>query len=138
MSRIKILFTIPNFDTAGSGQVLLNIAKNLNRDEFEPHICCNHDKGAYFKVVEATGIPIHIARFTADLSPKLRIIPSVIKISKFFKLIFTCPAYWAYPVFWKFIKGGSWSYSGARISLFRVINIATYTASVFAHAFLLF
>ena len=87
MSRIKILFTIPNFDTAGSGQVLLNIAQNLNKDEFEVHICCNHGKGAYYKVVEATGIPIHIAHFTADLSPKLGIVPSVIKIAKFFKTI---------------------------------------------------
>ncbi len=87
MSRIKILFTIPNFDTAGSGQVLLNIAQNLNKEEFEVHICCNHDKGAYYKVVEATGIPIHIASFTVDLSPKMGIISGVIKISKFFKTI---------------------------------------------------
>ena len=28
--KIKILYTIPNFDTAGSGKALLNVAKNSN------------------------------------------------------------------------------------------------------------
>ena len=33
--KIKILFTIPNFDTAGSGKALLNIALRLDREKFE-------------------------------------------------------------------------------------------------------
>ena len=37
--KIKILFTIPNFDTAGSGKALLNIAKRLDRTRFDSLIC---------------------------------------------------------------------------------------------------
>ena len=48
----KILYTIPNFDTAGSGRALFNIASNLDRDKFEPHICCSHDRGDFFKIIK--------------------------------------------------------------------------------------
>lgn len=36
--RIKLLLTIPNFKTAGSQYVLLNIYKGINRKIFEPYI----------------------------------------------------------------------------------------------------
>ena len=52
----KILYTIPNFDTAGSGKALINIANRLDRSRFEPHICCSHDRGIFFKEVIASGI----------------------------------------------------------------------------------
>ena len=32
----KILFTIPNFDTAGSGKALLNLCSRLDRNFFKP------------------------------------------------------------------------------------------------------
>ena len=63
-SLIKVLFTIPNFDTAGSGKALLNIATRLNSNYFEPHICCFHNKGEFFQTVENSNIPIHIFQFT--------------------------------------------------------------------------
>ena len=62
----RILFTIPNFDTAGSGKALLNIASRLDNNLFEPHIACLHNKGDYFSVVESSGIPIHIFKFTSS------------------------------------------------------------------------
>ena len=62
--KIKILFTIPNFDSAGSGKALLNVAKNLDTSKFEPHICCSHSKGDYYKTVQDSGIPIHIKQTT--------------------------------------------------------------------------
>ena len=34
MTKIKILYTIPNFDTAGSGKVLYDLAKYLDKDKF--------------------------------------------------------------------------------------------------------
>ena len=46
MNKIKVLFTIPNFDTAGSGKVLYDLATNLNPLHFEVEIACNHDRGA--------------------------------------------------------------------------------------------
>ena len=45
--RIKILFTIPNFDTAGSGKALLNIAMRLDNNTFESHICCSLNNGEF-------------------------------------------------------------------------------------------
>jgi hypothetical protein len=39
MSRIGILFTIPNFITAGSGDAMLNIVRRLHRREFAPAVC---------------------------------------------------------------------------------------------------
>jgi hypothetical protein len=38
MNKIKILFTICNFDTAGSGKVLLDLATSLDKNIFEPEI----------------------------------------------------------------------------------------------------
>lgn len=70
--KIKILFTIPNFDTAGSGKALLNIASRLNKKYFEPHLACLHDKGDYFKVVKESAIPIHIFNFTAPMEQRIK------------------------------------------------------------------
>ena len=64
---MKILYTIPNFDTAGSGKALLALATRLDRAQFEPHICCDHDHGAFFAVVRASGIPIHLAASTSKV-----------------------------------------------------------------------
>ena len=36
--RIKILFTIPNFDTAGSGKVVYDLVNGLDKEIFEPEI----------------------------------------------------------------------------------------------------
>ena len=82
--KIKILFTIPNFDTAGSGKALLNVAKNLDTSKFEPHICCSHSKGDYYKTVQDSGIPIHIKQTTHPMIPRLKGIKSSIMLAKFF------------------------------------------------------
>ncbi len=37
--RIKILYTIPNFKTAGSQYVLLSLFRKINKDVFDPYIC---------------------------------------------------------------------------------------------------
>ena len=58
--KIKVLFTIPNFDSAGSGKALLNVAMGLNKEQFEPHILCLHKRGAFFETVEKSGIPIYV------------------------------------------------------------------------------
>ena len=78
-----ILFTIPNFHTAGSGKALLNIAMRLDRRYFEPHIACFHDKGSFFNVVKNSGIPIHIFQFTNSMSNRISGIYKCWKISKF-------------------------------------------------------
>ena len=52
MGKIKILYVIPNFDTAGSGKVLYDLAKNLNKEKFQVEIACKNAKGAFFNEVE--------------------------------------------------------------------------------------
>ncbi len=87
MARWKILYTIPNFDTAGSGKALFNIVKHLDREIFEPHIACFNDKGAFFNVVKQSKIPIHIFEFTAQMSNRFKGIMEVWRISNKIKMI---------------------------------------------------
>lgn len=83
----RILFTIPNFDTAGSGKALINIASNLDRNKFEPHIVCMHDRGEYFKVVEKTGIPIHIMEYVSPARPFINLLKGCRKVASKIKAI---------------------------------------------------
>lgn len=69
MHKPKILYTIPNFDTAGSGKVLYDLAKGLDKEQFEVHIACSHNRGAFFNEVEQLGIPIHIIDTTCKIRP---------------------------------------------------------------------
>ncbi len=85
--RLKVLYTIPNFDTAGSGKALLKIATRLDPDRFEPHICCMHDRGPFFQVVRASGIPVHLFPYTADMSHRLKGLLHVLRTARFFRKI---------------------------------------------------
>jgi glycosyltransferase involved in cell wall biosynthesis len=85
MKKTKLLFTIPNFDTAGSGILLYKTILQLDRDRFEPHICCMHDQGNFFKTIEALNIPIHIYDYTTPMVPRLKGLANAWKISRFFK-----------------------------------------------------
>jgi len=86
-NRIRILFTIPNFDTAGSGKALMNIVTRLDKNIFEPHIACLHNKGNYFKVVKQSKIPIHIFDFISVMSNRLKGFVACWKIARKFKSI---------------------------------------------------
>jgi len=85
--RIKILYTIPNFDTAGSGKALLNIATRLDPNKFEPHIMCMHDRGEFFEVVKQSGIPVHLLEYTTPMKPYWKGLVNCWKISRTFKKI---------------------------------------------------
>lgn len=39
MQRLKILYTIPNFKTAGSQYVLLSLFRNIDKTLYEPYVC---------------------------------------------------------------------------------------------------
>ena len=69
MKKISVLYTIPNFNTAGSGKVLYDLVKGLDRDRFEVSIVCNHDKGSLFQEVKALGLPIYLVDATVPLRP---------------------------------------------------------------------
>jgi hypothetical protein len=55
----RILYTIPNFDTAGSGKVVQDLLKNIDKDLFEVHLLIGHDRGNYFKEY-ISQLPIYI------------------------------------------------------------------------------
>jgi glycosyltransferase involved in cell wall biosynthesis len=67
--KIKVLYTIPNFDTAGSGKVLFDLAKGLDKEKFKVVIACSNDKGAFFEEVKKLGFPIFIRPITKSLKP---------------------------------------------------------------------
>lgn len=87
IEMIKILFTIPNFDTAGSGKALLHVAKRLDPEIFEVHIACMHNRGVFFKIVEDSGIPVHILEYTTPMKPYIKGLKECYEISKKIKKI---------------------------------------------------
>jgi glycosyltransferase involved in cell wall biosynthesis len=87
LKKTKVLFTIPNFDTAGSGKALLNIATRLNKEKFTAEILCKHDKGEFFKIVLESGIKVHTFDYESPMRPILKGLLRVWKISRKFKEI---------------------------------------------------
>ncbi|OBX23263.1 MULTISPECIES: glycosyltransferase [Bizionia] len=83
--RIRILYTIPNFNTAGSGKSVYDLVKGLDRTIFDPEICVFHKKGAFFKEVERLDVKVHIFPFTARYRPRITFLSRVLKIRRFFK-----------------------------------------------------
>jgi glycosyltransferase involved in cell wall biosynthesis len=67
--KTRILFTIPNFITAGSGGAMLNIIRRLDPDRYEPGVCVTRKGGRLDREVEALGIPFIEAPFTVPALP---------------------------------------------------------------------
>jgi glycosyltransferase involved in cell wall biosynthesis len=84
---IKVLFTIPNFDTAGSGKALLNLAMGLDKSKFEAHIACLHNRGEFFVVVKESGIPVHIFDYLSPARPIAKLLIKSWEISRILKRI---------------------------------------------------
>lgn len=85
--KIKILYTIPNFNTAGSGKALLNVISRLDKNIFEPSICCRHDRGDLFNSAKKLNVPIYLSEFSTPMKPRVKGFESVYKLSRFFKKI---------------------------------------------------
>ncbi|QAA81364.1 glycosyltransferase [Aequorivita sp. H23M31] len=85
MQKTKILFTIPNFDTAGSGKVVHDLVKGLDKNKFEVEIACRHDRGEFFKVVQSLNVPIHLIETTCAYRPYASLLFRLRPIIKFFK-----------------------------------------------------
>ena len=83
----KILFTIPNFDTAGSGKALLNICNRLDKNYFKSYISCSHTRGHLFKEVVNSGIPFFINNNQVEMKPRLKGAIKCYQLSKFFRKI---------------------------------------------------
>lgn len=83
--KLKILFTIPNFDTAGSGKVVYDLVNGLDRSKFEIAIACEHNRGHFFKEIESLGVQIYIRPVTTNYKPYLSLFSRIKEISTFFK-----------------------------------------------------
>ena len=84
--RINVLYTIPNFITAGSGQVLFNIASRLDRKLYEPTICVLKKGGTRLeKEIEARGISLLEAPFCVSAKPYYSLPARLLKLAQFFK-----------------------------------------------------
>lgn len=68
---IRILFTIPNFITAGSGRAMLNIVEGLDKEKFAPAVCVSRKGGRLDLEVEKLEIPFIEAPFTVPARPYL-------------------------------------------------------------------
>lgn len=84
-NKIKILFTIPNFDTAGSGKHMVDLIKLLDPGKFESHICVEHTKGELFKIVEKLGYKIHVRSLAPNRGSYPSALLNAIKNAKFFR-----------------------------------------------------
>ncbi|WP_242091605.1 glycosyltransferase [Aestuariivivens sediminicola] len=83
--RIKILFTIPNFDTAGSGKSVYDMVSRLDKNIFNPEVCCFHDRGELFKEIMKLNIKVHLFNTSVSYYPLLTFPFRVFKIYQFFK-----------------------------------------------------
>jgi glycosyltransferase involved in cell wall biosynthesis len=82
---IRILFTIPNFITAGSGRAMLNIIERLDRKRFEPAVCVSRKGGRLDSEVEKLEIPFIEASFTVPARPYLSLPFRVWKAARVFR-----------------------------------------------------
>jgi glycosyltransferase involved in cell wall biosynthesis len=85
LKKIRILYTIPNFNTAGSGKVLYDLAKGLDSERFEVSIACNHNRGELFERVNALGLPINLINSTVPLRPYHSFFSRIGNFKKFIK-----------------------------------------------------
>jgi glycosyltransferase involved in cell wall biosynthesis len=82
---VPILFTIPNFITAGSGQAMLNIIERLDRQQFAPAICVLKKGGDLDSVVEQMGIPFLTAPFAISAKPYASLLIRARKAATYFR-----------------------------------------------------
>ncbi len=83
--RIKILYTTSNFKTAGSGKVIYDLTKGLDKSKFKVEIACGHSDGDFFKIVESLGQPIHVIKTKTRYWPYWSLYSRISPISRFIK-----------------------------------------------------
>jgi glycosyltransferase involved in cell wall biosynthesis len=69
MPPCRILYTIPNFITAGSGRAMLNVIERLDRARYSPTVCVLKPGGALYDELERLDIPRMVAPFAIPTRP---------------------------------------------------------------------
>lgn len=55
--RIRVLFVVPNLQVGGAERHLTHLLPLMDRERFEPMVCCIKDRGALYDRIEAAGVP---------------------------------------------------------------------------------
>lgn len=87
MKIIKILFTIPNFETAGSGNALFQLALGLKSLGHDVHIMAKHDRGSLVKKFKESSLPFYVFDYESEKRPIIKLFKSCWKVSRVFKEI---------------------------------------------------
>ena len=82
---VPILFTIPNFITAGSGRVMVNILEGLDSQRFEPAVCVLKRGGSIEAELEARGIQLLELPFTIPPKPYGTLLQRARQVAKAFE-----------------------------------------------------
>lgn len=56
--RLRVLFVIDELDIGGTEQQILELVRNIDRDRFEPHVCCFR-YGRKAKEIASFGVTVH-------------------------------------------------------------------------------
>lgn len=83
--QIRILFTIPNFITAGSGRVLANIVERLDRAKYIPTVCVSRRGGQIEAELELQGMQVIEFPFTVSARPYMTLMSRVHQAAQAFK-----------------------------------------------------
>lgn len=89
MIRTRILFSIPNFTSAGSGREMFNIIERLDKNVFEPYIVTRSKGGGLYDEIISKGYPVIIEQFSAEnksgVVEKIKEINRLVKVFKPYK-----------------------------------------------------
>lgn len=84
--KIRILYTIPNFDTAGSGIALMKLITGLDKELFDISIVVNHTRGEYFRnVVSKSKIPVYELKVSERHGDNFRGFVNALKVARFYR-----------------------------------------------------
>src|SRR5262249_61074755 len=66
----RVLFVIDELDVGGTEQQILELVKRLDRQAFQPMVCCFRP-GRISREIEAAGVPVFAFRKRAKVDPWL-------------------------------------------------------------------
>ncbi|MDP1853766.1 MAG: GT4 family glycosyltransferase PelF [Candidatus Omnitrophota bacterium] len=127
-NRINILYVIWSLGLGGAEQVVINLAKNLDKQKFNPIVCCLNDKGVFAEELEKEGIEVIplAKKHKFDIS----VIKSLINIIKQYKIDIVHTHLWG-ANFWGRIAA---KLSGVKVIIATEHNIDVWKTSL--HLFL--
>jgi glycosyltransferase involved in cell wall biosynthesis len=79
MKRIRILFVIDELDIGGTEQQIVELVRGIDRNQFEPHVCCFRT-GAKAREIAELGVPVRHEPKWGKADPSL-----VVRLASFIK-----------------------------------------------------